>query len=278
MRFFAKRRGAESPQLQTSADKKKSLTSYDLTQWLRPLSRFVERRLPRVYTAVRRIVLDLRLLLGGKLFLFAVLDALLVLSAFFDVMAEGGGINLVYVRVVVIPALVIGVPALSSVLALERRAGSLDLALAVPSTVRFFLRRASAVIAVLTAQSVGLLLLAYVERTESLVSAVTTDAIDLIRALAQTGAVLLLLPAVVLFWSVRTRSAGAVMVGSAATLLLLMPWVSRPPIPEPSINRLLGVPVWILSWGLDFSILVAAVLVFGLYARERLRRPERLLT
>lgn len=258
--------------------RRRSLRSYDLTQWVRPFGRFVERRLPGVYTALRRVVLDLRLLLGGKLVLFAVLDALLVLSAFFEVMAEGGGINLVYVRVVVIPALVLGVPALSSVLALERRAGSLDLALAVPSTVGFFLRRTSSVIAVLGAQSLVLLLLAYVERAESLASALTTDFGTLARALAQTSAVLLLLPAVVLFWSVRARSAGAVMVGSAATLLALMPWVSRPPVPEPSIDKLLGLPVWILSWGLDFSILVAAVLVFGLYARERLRRPERLLT
>lgn len=258
--------------------KKRSVTSVDLTQWVRPLGRFLERRLPRVYTALRRVALDLRLLLGGKLLLLPALDILLVLSAFFDVMSQGGGLNLVYFRVVVIPALVLGVPALSSVLALERRAGSLDLALAVPSTVRFFLRRASSVIAVLGAQSLTLLLLAYIERAESLASALTADVVDLARALAQTGAVLLLLPAVVLFWSVRVRSAGAVMVASAATLLALMPWMSRPPVPEPSIDKLLGVPVWILSWGLDFSILVAAILVFGLYARERLRRPERLLT
>lgn len=264
--------------MKSEMKKKRSLTSVDLTQWVRPLGRWVERRLPGVYTALRRVVLDLRLLLGGKLLLFGALDVLLVFSAFFEVMAEGGGINLVYARVVVIPSLVIGVPALSSVLALERRAGSLDLALAVPSTVRFFLRRASSVIAVLAAQSLGLLLLAYVERAESLAAAFTTDLATLARALTQTAAVLLLLPAVVLFWSVRTRSAGAVMVGSAATLLVLMPWVSRPPVPEPSIDTLLGVPVWILSWGLDLSILVAAVLVFGLYARERLRRPERLLT
>lgn len=270
MKFLGKRK--------TTSKTKKSLTSVDLMQWVRPLGRFVERRLPRVYTTGRRIALDLRLLLGGKLLLFAALDILLVLSAFFDVMSQGGGINLVYTRVVVIPALVIGVPALSSVLALERRAGSLDLALAVPSTVRFFLRRASSVIAVLGAQSLALLLLAYVERAESFQSALTTDLVDLARALTQTSIVLLLLPAVVLFWSVRTRSAGAVMVGSAATLLALMPWISRPPVPSLGIDKLLGIPVWILSWCLDFSILVAAVVVFGLYARERLRRPERLLT
>ena len=255
-----------------------SLRSYDLTQWVRPLGRLVETRSPRLFTALRRVVLDLRLLAGGKLLLFAALDALILFGAFFEVMSEGGGVNLVYARVVVIPALLLGVPALSSVLALERQAGSLDLALAVPSTVRFFARRASAVVSVLAIQSLVLLVLAHFERSQSLLAAFTTDLGTLLRALAQATAVLLLLPAVVLFWSVRTRSSGAVMVGSAATLLALMPWISRVPDPDPGIDKLLGVPVWALSWSLDFSLLVAAILVFGLYARERLRRPERLLT
>lgn len=254
-----------------------SLTSYDLTQWMKPAGRLVERRLPRLFTLARRVLLDLRLLLGGKLILFVFLDALILFNAFFEVMSEGGGINLVYVRVVVTPALVLGVPALSSVLALERSSGSLDLALAVPSTERFFLRRASSVVLVLGVQSMLLLVLAYLERASSL-SAIFAELGDLARALAQAAAVLLLLPAVVLFWSVRTRGAGAVMVGSAATLLVLMPWLSRLPDPVRGIETFLGLPMWALSWCLDFSLLVAAILVFGLYARERLRRPERLLT
>ncbi|MDA8021364.1 MAG: hypothetical protein MPN21_28380, partial [Thermoanaerobaculia bacterium] len=190
-----------------------SFVSYDLTQWVRPIGRFVERKMPGVFTFVRRLLLDLRLLVGGKLLLFAAVNVLVVFDAFFQVMMEGGGINLVYHRVVIVPALLVGVPALSSIVALERRAGSLDLALAVPSTVRFFSRRASSVIVVLGVQALALLLFAHFERAHGLVAALTTDLEVLVRALVQTATVLLLLPAVVLFWSVRTRGAGAVMVG-----------------------------------------------------------------
>lgn len=248
----------------------RGLGSYDLMGWVRPLGRLLERRAPRLFTAVRRRLLDLRLLLGGKLLLFAALDALLVLDAAFRTLAEGAGLNETYARVVVMPVLLLGVPALSSVLALERRAGSLDLALAVPSTVGFVARRTSSVVGLLALQSVVLLLAAFVEGPDGVG--------DLLRAALQSAVVLLLLPAVVVFWSVRLRSGGAVLVASAATFLALMPWIARPPAPEATPETLLGLPVWILSWGLDLSLLLAALAVFGLYARERLRRPETLLT
>ena len=78
------------------------------------------------------------LLLEKRLWLFLGADALLILNGLFRVLLETGN---PFVEMVLVPTLLLGLPALSGVVALERRAGSLDLALAVPSTERYFVRR-----------------------------------------------------------------------------------------------------------------------------------------
>lgn len=245
-----------------------ALGSLDLLDLFRPVARRLGDRFPRTATALWRLHYDLRLLAGDRLWIFVAADLLLVFGALFAGLVEGQELGSMYGGVVVTPALLLGVPMLSRLVALERRAGSLDLALAAPSTSAYFLRRAAAVGGLLWAQAVVLLLVVYVESAGS--------AGVLLRALLQATLVVGLLVAVCLFWASRLRSAGGVMVAAGFTLLAFQPWTLRSPELEWQ-GLFLGLERAQLYWLGDLLVLVAAAAIFFLYARERLRRPHLLL-
>lgn len=245
-----------------------ALESYDLLDLFRPLARRLGDRFPRPATALRRFRYDLRLLAGDRLWLFVAADLFLVVPALFAGLAEGQDLAAMYGGVVVAPALFLGVPMLSRLVALERRAGSLDLALAAPSTSAYFLRRAAAAGGLLWAQSIVLLFVVYVESAGS--------PGVLFRALAQTTVVVAFLVAVCLFWASCLRSAGGVIVAAGFTLVAFQRWTLRSPDLEWQ-GLFLGVSRAQLYWLGDLLVLLAAVAIFFLYARERLRRPHLLL-
>ncbi len=200
-------------------------------------------------------------LIGDGFFLFAgLLEAI-------DAMGGSDWLDRLYPRIIVMPMLVIGLPAMSSVLALERRAGSLDLALAVPSTERYFLRRIVPVSCFMVLQSWLVLLLA-------------ARGWDLVRALFQSAVLSALLTGVVLFWAVRLKTSGAVLVASAITAGLLTPWIFFSPAIQVVIGLpedFFGVPMPVIVWMWKATIQALAAMIFFLYARERLRRPEAML-
>ncbi|MEM9593349.1 MAG: hypothetical protein AAGD06_03760 [Acidobacteriota bacterium] len=237
---------------------------------------------PRLAAELQRGRFSLSLLLERRLWIFVVADAMLVLSGAFEAAFGGGRVEGVYRLAVVIPSLVLGVPVLAGVVSLERRANSLDLALAVASTERYFLRRIAPVCAILIAQAWFILVLAYVENAGGPLDAVTAfpdQGPTLLRALLQSLEINLLLAAVVLFWAVRLRTPGAVWIASLATLLCLGPWLFSSPafgtVGAP--DRFLGWPLPPLRWTWNALVLAGATLIFYLYARYRLRRPETLL-
>ncbi len=164
-----------------------------------------------------------QLLLDRRLWLYLIGDALFLFIGLLEAIEVMGGADWpdqLYPRTVVMPMLVLGLPAMSGVLALERRAGSLDLALAVPSTERYFLRRMAPVWAVMTVQ--GWIVLALI-----------AGGWDLLRALYQCTVTSTLLAALVLFWAVRLKTSGAVLAASAVTVGLLTPWIFYSPSPPP---------------------------------------------
>lgn len=208
------------------------------------------------------------LLLDKRLWLFLAADGFLVLQAVITSLASGGELEVMYRSVVVVPQLLLALPAMSGVVALERRAGSLDLALAVPSTEGYFVRRIVPVSAFLTVQG-WLLLVLMVE-----------PGWDLARALFQNGAIAVLLAALTLFWAVRLTTAGAVFGASLVSVGVLSRWVFYSPILgsfSPDVGRLAGVPVPILAWIWNAGALLAASVILLQYARRRLRRPEVML-
>ena len=94
-----------------------------------------------------------------------------------------------------------------------------------------------------------------------------------------------LFASIVLFWAVRVRSSGAVLVGSLLTAALLSPWLFHNPFPPrlvafgeaAPIDTLRGIPVVVLEWLWTLAVLAAAAVILFLYARQRLQRPESML-
>ena len=222
------------------------------------------------HTLWRRTRYAFQLLLEQRLWLYLAGDAFFLfvgLLEAIDAMGGGDWMDRLYPRIVVMPMLVLGLPAMSGVVALERRAGSLDLALAVPSTQRYFLRRIAPVCGFMTAQSWLVLILA-------------AGGWELVRALFQSTVLSALLGTITLFWAVRLATSGAVLTASLATAALLTPWIFFSPAIGTSAGApedLLGIPLPVLSWCWRAAVSALAAVIFFLYARQRLRRPEAML-
>ena len=111
--------------------------------------------LDRLFAVVKRAGYGFHLLLERRVWLYLAGDAYFLFAGLLTAIDSMGSeelLNQIYPRIVVAPMLVLGLPAMSGVVALERRAGSLDLALAVPSTESYFRRRIAPVCAFLTLQ------------------------------------------------------------------------------------------------------------------------------
>lgn len=226
----------------------------------------------RLREALRPVRLSLELLLGRKLVLFAVVDAIIVLLCLVDMLLDSSGEPAeVYRAVVLVPFLILGLPALSGLVDVERQAGCLDLALSSPSAEGYFVRRAGAVCATLAVQGWALTLLAW---------AYDNFSFPLLPVLLHIGVVSLYLGAVSLFWAVRLRTAGAVWLASFATVLLMQRWSLANPIP-PRLTVAYGALLpgldATLAWLPSLGVLSGGAALFFLYARRRLTRPETML-
>lgn len=245
-------------------------------KWSAPLA--LPPRLRRPADRLRRLLrtarLSLELLLGRRLLLFAVVDLLAVLAALTSMLLGAGDEpEAVWSGVVLPPFLLLGLPALSGVVEVERRAGCLDLALTTPAAEGYFLRRVASVCGVLCLQ--GWLLMGIDWLHES------GAGFPLLPVLAQVAIHSLFLGAAALFWAVRLKSGGAVWLASMGIVLLFSRWFFAVPIPDRHFgvfNAWLPGPEESLSWLGGALVLGAAALILFLYARRRLRRPETLVS
>jgi hypothetical protein len=224
---------------------------------------------------LRSVRLSLGLLLGRRLFLFAAIDVtvvgLLVMSMLLKAEGDGGAGEL-YRYAFLLPSLILALPALAGMVDLERRAGCLDLALSAPDAEAYFLRRAGAVCGVIAAQGTIVMVLSWF---------FSDPRFPLISPLVQIVVISLFLGAVSLFWAVRLRTAGGVWLASAVTVGLMSRWFFFDPIP-PRLGSVYG-PLLpgaeeALAWLGSLAVLAAGTALFYLYARRRLRRPERMLS
>ena len=224
-------------------------------------------------SALRGVRLSLELLLGRRLWLFAAIDAIVILAAFLSMLlGDGGTPTGVYFWVVLMPFLLLGLPALSGIVEVERRSGCLDLALSSPGSVGYFVRRAAAVCAVMAVQGWVLTLADWLYEGRSF---------PLLPPLVHVAAMTFLLGALALFWAVRLKTAGAVWLASMLTLVaVLRPWFFRNPIPPPYFS---DYGSWLagadetLAWLEGLAVLATSAVILSLYARRRLRRPESML-
>lgn len=220
------------------------------------------------------------LLLERRLMLFLVADGFLVLIGLFVSLEAGGRVRELYRSMVAYPTILFGIPILAGTVALERRAGSLDLALAVPSTEAYFLRRVLPVCGFFVVQ--GWILPHFILIVSgSWWKTVSSSAEWKTLLMLHLHTVILasLVGAVSLYWGSRLRSAGGVMVASGLSLAVLFRWIMKPLEEGPlgMAHRFLGFPVNVLANVWSLVVLGAATVIFYLYARERLRRPETML-
>ncbi len=230
---------------------------------------------------LRRTVADLELLLEGKMLFFAVADFLMVAWGLTVALLGSGKLRDFYATAVIVPTLVLLLMALPAVIALERRAGSLDLALAAPDPTAFFLRRAVAPLFLVLVQGAALLLLAAAEQTPlaELMAGRLTAWPVVARALAGNLLVALLVTAVTLFWATRLRASGAVLAATAGTLLPFVSFLfTSPVLPPPQLfpQDVFEANAHLVAWIWPMVVMGAAALLFFTAAVGRLRRPELL--
>jgi hypothetical protein len=222
---------------------------------------------------LRSVRLSLGFLLGRRAALFASIDLLVVGSSLWSMLlAPPEKSFAVYHYLFLIPAVALALPALAGMIDLERRAGCLDLALSAPDAEGYFLRRAGAVCGVIAVQGVVMVILGWTYLDAGF---------PLLPPLVQVAAVSAFLGAVSLFWAVRLRTAGAVWLASAVTVALMGPWFFTNPVPQrltAHYGRLLPGAEESLPWLRSLAILAVGAALFYLYARRRLRRPERMLS
>ncbi len=219
---------------------------------------------------VVRVRLSLRLLTERRAALFISIDALFLFGGLMMGLAGSGSVREFWQTLFLMPLLVIGVPMLAETVAVERRSGTLDLALTSPGARFYFERRVAAVITVAVLQ--GWLAMLFVRLL------MRSEPFPLSGPFVQIVSASLLIGAVVLNWAVRVRSAGAVIFATYATALAFAPWLFSNPIHPPTT---MNGPMTIgdmIGWSQDNLVLLAAAATFYLYARQRLARPEAIIT
>ncbi len=222
-----------------------------------------------VRASLVRLRHSITLLTERRALLFIALDLLfLYAGVMIGLYGERGSASDLWLPLIVFPALVVCVPMLADTVAVERRSGTLDLALTSPAAAFYFERRVLAVCALLVAQG-------WLAMT---VARLFMDRFPLSGPFAQVVVIALFIGAVTLNWAVRLRSAGAVMFATYLTALVFSPWLASNPVhPPDSMNGPMTLPdLW--HWTQNNLVLLSSAAVFYAYARQRLMRPELIIT
>ncbi|HXI12401.1 MAG TPA: hypothetical protein VNM92_07125 [Thermoanaerobaculia bacterium] len=215
--------------------------------------------------AWRRTVLSLYLLLDRRAVTFLIIDVMMLLTFITAALLGEGDAKAIYFIVVLVPFMVLGLPVLSDTVALERRAGSLDLALSTPGSDHYFDRRIGSFCALMFVQGAGALV----------VARFTLDAFPLWPALIQLALSCGLIGTTVLFWSLRLRTVGAVLFAAIITFVLLGKWLFSSPVYPHWLQR---EPAEVLvGWAANNGVILFTAILFYLYSRRRLGKPELLL-
>ncbi|HEY5610291.1 MAG TPA: hypothetical protein VIL97_03720 [Thermoanaerobaculia bacterium] len=223
---------------------------------------------PKVRAFGRSLRLSLALLLDRRLGLLLTVDLLVLFSITVAVLSGAGSAPGFYTGVVLIPILFLGIPILADSVALERRAGSLDLALSSPGAPSYFERRVLSFAAFLITQSTLLILFARL----------FIGPFPLWAALIQATLIALLLASLILFWGVRVRTAGAVIFGTVVSFAALGKWTFSNPIEVFKVTQWTATLDTTIVWVKPNVVIALATIVFYSYARRRLTRPESLLS
>jgi hypothetical protein len=233
-----------------------------------PSWRTLRGRLPAWLVRAR---LSLALLVARRAGLFIAADLLVLFLATVSVLMgdTGGEHRELFNGLVLVPFLLLGVPVLADSIALERRAGSLDLALTTPSPF-YFERRVATFCVLMLAQAWLIMTLDWL-----------ASGLDfpILSVLVHATVAVAFLGATVLFWAVRVRGVGGVALASLATAALLGKRLFASPIVKDAPGRFFQSFAFeeTQEWLIHMAVLVLVSVILFLYARRRLVRPELLL-
>ena len=215
-----------------------------------------------------RVRSSLALLVERRVGLFLSIDGFFLFFGITIAFGGNGRADLFWLPLFIIPCLLVGVPMLSECVAVERRSGTLDLALSSPGARFYFERRAGAVAALMIVQ--GWLALVFARTT--------TETFPFSGPMIQVAIVSLFLTSVTLNWSLRLQTPGGVIFATLATTLAFFPWFFANPIYPPAM---VGHPMTaddIVKVAKDNLVLAGATGVFYLYSLQRLMKPETIIT
>lgn len=221
-------------------------------------------------TELVRIRLAVQLLLDRRLLLFGVTDAIFLFAGVMAAMGGSGYAGDFWHWLFLVPSLVLGVPMLAEAVALERRSGTLDLALSSPGAEWYFERRVFGAAALLVVQG----WIAVVATRILFVNEQFSVAGPSVRVLTVT----LFIATAVLNWAVRLQTPGAVVFATYLTAIAFAPWFFANPIELASPMSQLPTAEIVIRSVKDNCVLIGASVVFYLYALQRLRNPELLLS
>lgn len=209
----------------------------------------------------------LALLTERRAGLFITVDLFIIHAALLMALFGGGGsAKDFWYPIFVAPVLLLGVPILAESVAVERRSGTLDLALTSPGARFYFERRVMAVAVLMIAQGWLVVLLSRL-----------WEPYPLAPPLIQVVTVCCFISAVALNWSLRLKTAGAVIFATYATAGAFGIWLFTNPIIPPRLNNGPMRPEQIIDWAQQNLVLAAASGIFYLYSLQRLARPESII-
>src|SRR5213075_1536665 len=170
--------------------------------------------------AIRRVRIALVLLTERRALLYVLIDTALILAAVGEGFTANGKADEFYIVLYILPLFLLAVPMMSEAVAMERRAGTLDLALTSPGATFHFERRIAAIALLATLQ--GWITLA--------IPWLLVEHFPLTGPMLQMAIVATFTAAVALNWAVRLRSAGAAAFMTYVTCFAFKPWFFSNPI------------------------------------------------
>jgi hypothetical protein len=214
-----------------------------------------------------RVRHSVALLTERRAVLLISVDALFLFAGLMmGLMGGTGSAKDLYAPMFLMPALLIGVPILADVVAVERRSGTLDLALTSPGARFYFERRIASIAVLMVIQGVVAMLFAFL----------ALQRFPLPVAFLQIVIVSAFLGCVVLHWAVRLKSAGAVIFATYATALVFTPWLFSRPV-YPYAPKPMDLPD-VIDYCQQNLVLASAAAILYLYSLQRLSRPESIIT
>ena len=161
-----------------------------------------------------RLRVSLALLTERRAALYIAIDVILLFAGLVTAFNGDGIAAVFYASLYVMPLFLVAVPMMSEAVAIERRSGTLDLALTSPGSMNYFERRIASV--ALLAMLQGWLTLS--------IPYFMVEHFPLSGPMLQMLIVTLFVASAVLMWSVRLRSAGAVALMTYVTCAAFAPW------------------------------------------------------